>query len=241
MHAPIVYIPLAIEWVILITAFMPRLLAGMFYNVPRFGLTLWFVYLVSSIVASGAAIIIAGWALVEFFERSWGADSIELELLNHLGLWVLVAITGIMLSLINLRAEPLVTEAHIARTDLAQTSRVTGRFEGVEIRQLTFPLPLAFVTKVERKQTILVSDSASLAMSEAELDAMYWHELGHIRGRHNLLNGIVKFVALLTPMLSASRTFTIEARQLTELMADNYAKRHASEEALRSAREKFLE
>ena len=241
MHAPILYIPLAIEWVILITAFMPKLLAGMFYNVPRIGLTLWFTYLSSSIMAAGLAITLTAWALLEYFGQTWGTDSIELELLSHFGLWILVAITGIVISLINLRAEPLIIEAGVAKRELATTGKPLASFHGYRVREIAFPVPLAFVAKIDGKQTVHISDSSLVGLEPTELEAMYWHEIGHIRGHHNLINGIAKLVVLLTPMFSASKVFLQEVRQLTELMADNFAERHVSKEALRNARAKFLE
>ena len=220
---------------------MPRLLAGMFYNVPRIGLTLWFTYLASSIAASALALFVTGWALLEYFNQTWGADSIELDLLQHFGLWVLVAITGIIISLLNLRAEPLLVDAGIAKKELLQTSRHLGEFAGNPIRELTFPVPLAFVARIHGTPTIVISDSSREQLSEAELDAMYWHEVGHIKGRHNFVNAVAKWVALLTPTISASKVFLEETKQLTELLADRFAKRHASKEALQSARAKFLE
>ncbi|MFM2385131.1 MAG: hypothetical protein RL166_1005, partial [Actinomycetota bacterium] len=45
----------------------------------------------------------------------------------------------------------------------------------------------------------------------------------------------------ITPILSASKLFTAETDHLTELMADNFAKKHVDEEILTRAREKFLE
>ena len=241
MHAPLLYIPLAIEWVILITAFMPKLLSGMFYSTPKIGLTLWFTYLTSTILAGGLAIYLSAWALTEFFNQTWGADSIELELLNHFGLWVLVAITGIVISIVNLRTEPLVAEAEIAKNELVQASQGIGEFQGIPVRKLLFPVPLAFVAKVEGKQTIMISESAISELSEEELNATYWHELGHIRGHHNLINAVAKLIGLFTPMFSASKIFIQESRELTERAADTYAKRHASVKALESARAKFLE
>ena len=241
MHAPIIYIPLAIEWVILITAFMPRLLAGMFYNTPRFGLTLWFTYLGSTVLASGLAIALTFWALLDYFDRTWGADSIELELLSHFGLWILVAITGIVISLINLRTEPLIIDAGVAKQELAHTGTPAGDFHGHPVRELEFALPLAFVAKIDGRQTIHISDGSVRELTPEEFEAMNWHEVGHIKGHHSLINSIAKYVALLLPMFSASKIFLQEVRQLTELMADSYAKRHAEPEALQSARAKFLE
>jgi hypothetical protein len=78
-------------------------------------------------------------------------------------------------------------------------------------------------------------------MGKAEIEAIYWHELGHIRGHHNLLKSVARLVSLLTPNFRASKFFRLETDHLVELTADNFAKKHVSEKTLRSAREKFLE
>lgn len=241
MNAPVLYIPLAIEWVILITAFMPRLLVGMFYNVPKFGLFLWFTYFVSSVVAAIVAIVVTVWAMAEWIEYIWGGRSVEIELFRHLGLWLLVAVSGILIALINLKTEPLIEKATIARKELATASKQVGQFEGISIYEIAFPVPLAFVAKIERKSAILVSASALDQLTNAELEAMYWHEVGHVRGRHDLIRAFAKAVALITPILAASKLFTAETDHLTEIMADNFAKRHVDESLLASARAKFLE
>ena len=213
----------------------------MFHNLPRIGLTLWFTYLGSTILAAGFAITLTAWALLEYFGQTWGADSIELEFLSHFGLWILVAITGIAISLINLRTEPLLIHAGIAKRELATTGRPIAEFHGYQVREIAFPVPLAFVARIDGKQTVHISDSSPKALEPKELEAMYWHEVGHIKGRHSLINGITSLVALLTPMFSASKVFLQEVHQLTELLADNFAQRHVSKEELQSARAKFLE
>ena len=241
MNAPVLYIPLAIEWVILITAFMPRLLVGMFYNIPKFALGLWFTYFLSSFVASVVAIVVTVWALAEYIEYLWGSSSVELEMFNHLGLWALVAVSGILIALINLRTDPLVERASIARKELASASKFFGRFEDVALYEIDFPVPLAFTAKLNGKPGIFISKTATKELKHEELVAMYWHELGHIRGHHNLIRSITRLIALLTPILLASKLFVAETEHLTEIIADNYAKKHASASALASARSKFLE
>ena len=216
-------------------------MAGMYYRTPRFGLTLWFTYLTSTIVASIGAIVITIWGLYDFFQTTWGRDSIELELLNTLGIWVLVAISGIVISVINLRTEPLVIEAGTAKKDLVTASQPHSEFAGYQVRVLPFALPLAFVAKVEGAWKIYVSAETFKQLDGSELEAMYWHEVGHIRGRHSLINSIAKYIALFTPMFRASAIFIAETRTLTELMADNFAKRKVSAQLLERARSKFLE
>lgn len=241
MNAPVLYIPLAIEWVILITALMPKLLVGMFYNIPKFGLILWFTYFLSSVVASAIAIVVTIWAMGEYIEFLWGSSSIELEMFNHLGLWALVALSGILIAVLNLKTEPMVERANIARKELASASKFEGEFRGISIFKISLPVPLAFNIRLAGKSSIVISDSALAALTANELEALYWHEIGHIRGRHNLVRSIAKAVALLTPILAASKLFAAETEHLSEIIADNFAKKHVDELDLTSARGKFLE
>lgn len=241
MNAPVLYIPLAIEWVILITALMPKLLVGMFYNTPKFGVFLWFTYFLSSVLASTVAIFVTIWALGEYIELLWGSSSVELEMFNHLGLWALVALSGIVIAVLNLRTEPLVQRAGVAKKELASASKFEGEFQGFSVYKIALPIPLAFNAKMVDKHSIFISDSALHELDKKELEALYWHEIGHIRGRHNLVRSFAKVVALLTPILAASKLFSAETAHLTELIADNYAKKHIDEETLASARTKFLE
>ena len=241
MQAPVLYIPLAIEWVILITAFMPKLLAGMFRNTPRFGLVLWFTYFASSVAAAAIAIIVTVWALANYIEFIWGSSSIELELFQHLGLWALVAVSGLIIAIINLKTEPLVESAGFAKKELAASAKRLGSFEGVATYEIVFPLPIAFTVKLNGGQSIVISNVALTKLSEEELTALYWHELGHIRRRHNLLRSLVKVIALLTPIMAASKTFTAEVEALTEITADRFAMKKVPAETLAHARAKFSE
>lgn len=241
MTAPILYIPLAIEWVILITALMPKLLVGMFYNVPRFALTLWFTYFISSVIAGVAAILITFWALLDLLQYSSSAKILAGEVGSQIGLWFLVALSGVAIALINLKTEPLIEKASVAKKELASTAKAFGAFENVTLYQVAFPVPLALVAKIGGKLGIVVSNTALDELNNDELEAIYWHEFAHIRGRHNLLKAVAKTVALLTPNFRASKFFRLETDHLVELAADNYAKKRVSSATLERAREKFLE
>ena len=241
MTAPILYIPLAIEWVILITALMPKLLVGMFYNVPRFALTLWFTYFISSAIAGVAAIFIAFWALLDLLQYSSDAKILAGEVGSQLSLWLLVALSGVAIALVNLKAEPLIEQASVATKELASTAKSFGQFENVTLYEVSFLVPLAFVARIGGKFGIVVSKSALDEMNKDELEAIYWHEFAHIRGRHNLLKAVAKTVALLTPNFRSSKFFRLETDHLVELAADNFAKKRVGSAALEQAREKFLE
>ncbi len=241
MNAPILYIPLAIEWVILITALMPKLLVGMFHNVPRFALTLWFTYFVSSVLAGAAAIFITFWALLELLQYSTDSKILATELGSQLGLWLMVAASGVAIALVNLKTEPLIEQAGVATRELTSTAKLFGVFQRIRLYEVAFPAALAFATRLNSKPAIVISDHARKEMNQDEIEAIYWHELAHIKGRHNFLKSVAKLVALLTPNFRASRYFRLETDHLVELVADNFAKKRVSEATLKSAREKFLE
>ena len=77
-------------------------------------------------------------------------------------------------------------------------------------------------------QEIVVSDYLVQDLSNEELDAVLWHELGHIRGRHRLLKSIARGVAVLTSPMSISRVFRESVDALCEEAADNFAKKNCS-------------
>jgi Zn-dependent protease with chaperone function len=131
--------------------------------------------------------------------------------------------------------------ANIARKELATASKFFGHFENVALYEIDFPVPLAFTARLNGKPGIFISKTAATELTNEELVAMYWHELGHVRGRHNLIRSITRLIALITPILAASKLFATETEHLTEIMADNYAKKHVDVAILATAREKFLE
>ena len=60
-------------------------------------------------------------------------------------------------------------------------------------------------------------------LTEAELDAVLDHEFYHLKARHQLRNGLVKLLSLLTSRLLTTRLMTRETELLFELAADRFA------------------
>ena len=142
MTAPIIVVPLALEWLLIVTALTPLTFRGKFGTNPNLGITLWFGLFVSGIVSILATLTVSIWALFELVEV--GADSklLPLELASNLGIWALLALAGITLAQINQKTEPLVQEANAIRPELAKTGVDDGFFAGFPVKRIELPMPL---------------------------------------------------------------------------------------------------
>ena len=109
-------------------------------------------------------------------------------------------------------------------------------FNGYRVLQIELPVMVAAVAKGR----ILVSTTASRTLRESELHAVLWHEIGHLRGRHNQLKLLAGFIRIVSPWLIASKALVNEVDRLSEIDADRFALEHVDEELLSATRSKFL-
>lgn len=233
-------IPIAIEWVILVTTLAPMILVGRLDSRPRLGLAIWFSTLFSAglavALALGVALASIATTYLKLTANPIGSESWLLALVASFAPWAILAIAGISLALVNQRIAPMVSTAKDTTPLLAAASKLVRHFDGVEVRQIELPVMVA----AAHRGSILISTAALATLNSAELDAVFWHEVGHIRGRHNQLKQLAGFVRALSPWLAASRALVIEVERLGELDADRYANRHVSEELLGATRSKFI-
>jgi Zn-dependent protease with chaperone function len=201
------------------------------------GIALWLSLFLSGVISILSVGVVSIWSLFELVEV--GADSklLPLELVSNMGIWALLALAGITLAQINQRTEPLAQEASAIRPELAKTGSDDGVFAGFPLKRIELPLPLLFVSG----RTIYLSAGTRSLLSEAELEAALWHEVGHIRRRHESVKAMAKLAQTLTPRIRASRIMAIEIDTLAEIAADRYASSKVAPEVLASARAKFLE
>jgi Zn-dependent protease with chaperone function len=150
--------------------------------------------------------------------------------------WLILAISGIALALTNQRLEPILASARESRPLLDSAVRPWMNFHGYEVSRIDLPIMVAAVVGGK----ILVSTSAERSLEARELDAVLWHEIGHIRGRHNQLKQLAGFICSLSPWLVASQALVNEVHRLAELDADLFATRHVESELLSATRSKFL-
>jgi Zn-dependent protease with chaperone function len=137
----------------------------------------------------------------------------------------LLAFGGISLALITQRLEPLGSLDATAPTSITGGSTLRMH-RGVRVVVVEIPVVLAFslgrsITSTDAQ--IVVTRQTIAQLTEAELDAVLDHEFYHLKARHQLRNGLVKLLSLLTSRLLTTRLMTRETELLFELAADRFA------------------
>jgi Zn-dependent protease with chaperone function len=233
-------IPIAVEWVILVTTAAPLLLVGRFDKTPRLGLTVWFAAFLSSGLATALAIGIAIASIFETYLKlvanPVGSAGWLATLAVSFAPWLILAISGIALALANQRLEPILANAREVSPLLDAALRPWMTFQGYQVMRIELPIMVAAVARGQ----IFISTTASRTLRESELHAVLWHEIGHLRGGHNLLKQLAGFVRSLSPWLVASKALVNEVTRLSEIDADRFALRHVDGELLSATRSKFL-
>lgn len=233
-------IPIALEWVILVTTAVPVIFVGRFNKHPRWGMALWFSALLSSGVATLLALFVAVWSVFDTYLKLTTATLGSAGWLATVGIsfgpWLILAISGVSLALINQRVEPLVGNARELEPLLEYAARHVMTFQGYRVSQIELPIMVAAVNRGQ----ILISSKAVETLSQVELSAVLWHEVGHLRGRHNELKSLANFTRTLSQWLITSRALVLEVERLSELEADRYAARQVSPELLSATRSRFI-
>lgn len=240
MQPQLLALPLLVEWVILITTLAPIAFMGRFRAAPTAGIALWFAALLSAGLATIFALGLGVWSIVE----TWAALAISpagseawlSALAVSFAPWLFLALAGISLALVNLKIEPLIQAARATQPLLEASLRPRLNFHGSAVFEIDLPVPLAMTSKGR----IILSSQLRQLLSEAELDAVLWHERGHLALRHNQLKSLARFVRQLSPTLAASKALVFELEILSELAADHFALRHVDGPTLRSARKVFI-
>jgi Zn-dependent protease with chaperone function len=203
-------------------------------------LALWFSALLSSGIGALLALSVAVASVFSTYARlstsTLGSPDWQLALLLSFAPWLILAISGIALALINQRLEPLVSTAREVTPLLDAAMKPWMAFEGRQVMTVELPVYLAAAVRGR----ILISRVAAEGLSENELEAVLWHELGHIRGRHNALRQLAALVRVLSPWLTATRALVHEVDHLIEIDADRYALRRVDSQLLRATRKKFI-
>ena len=108
-------------------------------------------------------------------------------------------------------------------------------FEGVKVYEIAAPIYVALATDME----IIVSRKLLESITPEELDAVLWHELGHIKGKHRALKSIANFVSLITKPMNTSRVFQQSVYELCEIAADRFAAQRADPFSIQSVKRFF--
>lgn len=235
MNSELLGLVLLLELVLAISTTAPLTLSGKFQKRPNLGIAIWFMLLMVSLVAAVLAVLIAFSSVFQsYFSLQAGQDLGQILLISFAP-WILLAFAGVLLAITNLRLAPYF-QAREQNLDLNQLSKPTSTlFQGVSVRELAVPGYFA----VTRSGAIYLS-SATLALEQSKLDAVLWHELGHIRLRHQALKAVSAFALTITPWFLVSRVFSFEVARLCEVAADRYALRHVDQKLLGEARSLFI-
>ena len=239
MNAPLLLIPLAIEWVILVTTIAPLLLVGRFRSRPRIGILVWFTTFLTAGASVLIAVFVALWAYTDTVSAlsrdEIGSGRWVIALLVSFAPWIALAVGGISLALVNQKLEPLVKASKEVKPLLDLSKSPFEDFMGVPVSTVDLPFAYALATSKE----ILISRFAVDHLSKDELAAVLWHELCHVREKHFALKRLARLILALSPILAASRALVQEIEILVEIAADNFALKRVSSPTLTLARSLF--
>lgn len=239
MKAPLLLIPLAVEWVIVATTLAPILLTNKFRNSPVLGICVWLIAFLSAGLATIAALAISIWAYLETLAAlradAFGSADWLTALAFSFAPWVALAVGGISLALINLRLEPMIANAKEIAPLLAMSKKPLMNFMGTKVFQVE--LPFAFALSTNRD--IVISKFAIDHLSKDELDAVLWHEIGHVKMKHFAIKRLSRIIRVLSPKIAASRALVTEVEELCEIAADKYALKKVNAPTLKVARSLF--
>ena len=245
MLQQLLFVPILMELVLLLTTATPLVLLGRGWTRrrPRAAIALWFSAFLLSGLATVLAVIISAklafesWLLLN--SRPVGTSN----WLAALGLsflpWIFLALGGIALALVNIKLAPHVEGARITADSLMHGLKVSDYFSGYPVAILELPMLIAFAVSLQGRKTIVLSRGVLEKLMPAEIEAVKWHEVGHIRGKHGWLKRISAFSLLLMPFIRTAAVFHKEVERLCEIDANNFAVKRVALADLKSAQRAF--
>ena len=223
-----------IEYVLLVSTAAPFILVNRFTKTPSVGIAVWFTLFFTAMAAAVLAVGIAVWSIVETYLLLQTKTDIWLILAVSFAPWLLLAFAGILLALSNQRLEPLFRAAK-EFDQLAQLARrEVEAFHRAKVYELEIP---GFIALTKGYQIYL--SRAVFDLPEQQLNAVLWHEYGHIRLGHQRLKRITHLMMQLTPWFVVSKAFNAEVARLCETSADKYALKRDYSKDLAEARAHF--
>jgi Zn-dependent protease with chaperone function len=224
-----------IEWVMLVTVSAPMFFAGRFNKTPNLGIWLWFASLISAILATSIALLIATVSIFTTWQNLSAGKNLGLTLLSSVAPWVLLAVAGILLASANQRLAPLFAIKGKLDPLVDLMAREIMAYRKAKILELDIPGYFALT----RDKRIYLS-RAVFELPAKQLSAIMRHEYGHIKFRHQNLKQFAYLIYQLFPRVVASRALVYEVDRLSELSADKYALYRVYSKDLMEARSKFI-
>ncbi len=234
METSIYLLVVLIEYLLLVTTSAPLLLANRFSKVPNLGIAVWFFLFFTAMAAALSAFGIAAWSIIETYYLLQSSTDIWLILAASFAPWVMLAFAGILLALSNQKLEPMFQAAK-EFDDLARLARrEVESFHKAKVYELELPGYFAMTKSYE-----IYLSKAVFDLPERQLNAVLWHEYGHIRLHHNRLKRFTRLMMQLAPWFAVSRGFSYEVAKLCEIAADRYALKRVYSKDLVEARQHF--
>lgn len=203
------------------------------------GIFAWIALFASVVFASLVAIVVSVWAVIyNFVNLEQHEQDLPLTLIYSIAPWLLFLMAGVAIALINQKLEPTLLGLKKLLATPVLPAKPLMKFEEVDVEVIELGVVFAIALQRPRPR-ILISRAALNALSDEELNAVLWHEHGHLRQQHNAVKALAKAVALLAGFVRASRVMSSEVSRLCEAAADQYASRRVPLELVRSARAKF--
>lgn len=211
----------------------------MFSTRPRIGIALWLSLFVSVFIASIIAAAVSVWTVIfNFNNLERHQQDLPLTLIYSIAPWLLFLMAGVAITLINQKLEPTLSGLKQILASPVLPSKPWQRFEGVDVELIELEAIFAISLNAP-KPRILISSAAKASLNDEQMQAVLWHELAHLKQRHNLIKGFTRVIALLGGFVRASRVMRFEIDRLCELAADQFAAKRVSGDLLRQARAKF--
>ena len=238
MKPALVLVPLALEWVVIASTIAPLWL-GFFRKRPRIGIAAWLSLFLSAIIATATAIFVSVWSVVDNFGNlEQHRQNLFLTIVFSVLPWLLFAMAGIAINLINIKLDPIVSKfKQLFATPILPGKRFRT-FEGVPVESIDIDVFFALAIAKPSKK-ILMSRAAVEQLTDQQLEAVLWHEYAHLKAHHNGLRRFVRIVETLTGFVRASKVMSHEIDRLCEVAADQFASKRVNSDLLKSARAKF--
>jgi Zn-dependent protease with chaperone function len=112
--------------------------------------------------------------------------------------------------------------------------REVESFHKAKVYELEVPGYIALTKGYE-----IYLSKAVFDLPDRQLEAILWHEYGHIRLRHQRLKRFTGLMMQLAPWFVVSRGFSSEVAKLCEIAADKYALKRVYSKDLAEARAHF--
>ncbi len=224
-----------IEYVLLVSTAAPFILANRFRKHPNLGIGIWFTLFFTAMAAAILALGIAACSIIETYYLLQTATDIWLVLAISFAPWLLLGFAGILLALSNQKLEPLFRAAKEFDQLAKLARREVEAFHKAKVYELEIPGYLAITKGYE-----IYLSKAVFDLPERQLDAILWHEYGHIRLGHQRLKRVTGLMMQLTPWFVVSRAFSAEVSKLCEFAADKYAQKRVYSKDLAEARANFI-